>query len=778
MTTRRLNTLIQVGGAVTSTLGRTVRTVTDQLGTMGRTVTSLNRMQSSLFTSMNRYATQGRNVDGLTRALTRVRSEMEAQERITRRVTDLQNRQRQNTQRGGELRGQLTDAVALGALLAAPVMVAATFEQAMARVGAVSRATDEELVLLTATARQLGATTEWSASQAGEGMQYLAMAGFSVNDILTTMPGLLSLATAAQIDLGRASDISSNILSGFGLQASDMGRVGDVLVSTFTSSNVTLEMLGDTMRYVAPIANATGASMEEMAAATGLLGNAGIQGTQAGTSLRAMLSRLAAPTSRAAAHLMNLGVETADASGNLRPMVDILGDMSRAMEGMGTADQSRIMSDVFGLEAVSAATVLLAEAGTGNLARFTASVSEMGAAQRVASRQADTMIGSWKVLKSALEENAIILGGVLLPVVRQVTTVLASGAQQLGLLAERYPQVTRFVTLFAAALVTMRIAAIAGAYGMTILNGAMLTARIVMLRVVAALRFVAVAVQTMGALLLANPIILVITAIAAAAILLYVYWDPIKAWWGSLWGDITLLATFAWQLVKDLLGWDPMTIITPIWTGLLSFWGGFWDGIKWYFSTVFTILMTLWSWSPIGMIVSRWAPVGDFFAALWDGIVGSAQRALDWVLGKIGAVADAVKGVLNLGGWLDETPRVDQYGNPIDPNAPAATGTPGTAMPAVQPMAMPQSVLDGLAEGQGAGALPELGAASGEMPDWQGLAAGGGAQAAPTQNNEINLTINGLPRDMSDEWSRRIADEVMRQIQSQGDGALYDGAAG
>ncbi len=159
-------------------------------------------------------------------------------------------------------------------------------------------------------------------------MQFLAMAGFKTNEIVKTMPGMLQLASAGVIDLGRAADISSNILTGFGLAAGDMARVGDVLTNAFTTSNTSLEMLGQTMKYVAPIAKGTGASIETVAAMAGKLGDAGIQADQAGTALRSMFIRLAKQPTMTAEALKQLGVAVKDANGDMRQMPDVLKDIA------------------------------------------------------------------------------------------------------------------------------------------------------------------------------------------------------------------------------------------------------------------------------------------------------------------------------------------------------------------------------------------------------------------------------------------------------------------
>ena len=294
----------------------------------------------------------------------RIGQQLELVRRRTEALTRAHQAQARNLDNRARYRGQMMETAALGLAMAAPIKKAAEFEQAMANVGAVSRASEEDLGKLTKQARELGAATNWSASQAASGMKFLAMAGFSTEQTLAAMPGMLNLASAGAIELGDAADIASNILTGFGLEAAEMGRVGDVLTATFTRSNVDLRMLGETMKYVAPIAASTGSSIETMAAMVGKLGDAGIQGSNAGTALRAMLTRLSAPTSKAAGLLQTLGVETQDAEGNLRPIVAVLKELDAAMVNMGSADKAAAVAQIFGVEAASAATVLMAQAAS------------------------------------------------------------------------------------------------------------------------------------------------------------------------------------------------------------------------------------------------------------------------------------------------------------------------------------------------------------------------------------------------------------------------------
>lgn len=382
--------------------------------------------------------------------------------------------QEANMENRENLRGQLFDAAGLAVALGTPIKIAAQFEQSMSKVGAVSNATDQQIAQLTATARNLGATTAWSASQAAEGMQFLAMAGFNTQQTIAAMPGMLNLASAGATDLGSAADIASNILTGFNLKAEEMGRLGDVMVNTFTSSNTNIAMLGETMKYVAPIAASTGVSLEQAAAMAGKLGDAGIQGSNAGTALRAVISRLSAPTGEAAKALQRLGIETQDANGDLRDVPTILAEMNQSMSSMGSAARAELTSTIFGLEAASGATVLLGQAGSGELQKYTDSLTKSGSAARVAAKQNDNAMGALRRLSSASESIAITMGNVLLP-------VLASGAENLASLvgiadtfAQNFPTVTAVIVGGTAALIALRVATIAGGYAFTFMKGAVL----------------------------------------------------------------------------------------------------------------------------------------------------------------------------------------------------------------------------------------------------------------------------------------------------------------
>ena len=318
--------------------------------------------------------------------------------------------------------GMAPVALAAGVMLGsfgACVGVAAGFEDQMAKVGAVSRASSEEMAALEATARELGATPQFTAVQVGEAEQYLAMAGFSAKENIAALPGVLNLAAATATDLGRAADISSDILSAFGLEAEQMTRVADVLALTCATANTNMELLGDTMKYVAPVARMAGLSLEETSAMAGLLGNVGIKGSQAGTTLKAMLNKMAAPTKEAQELFQKLGVTVKDSAGNLRSPVTVLGEMAAGLKKMGTAEQIAAMKMIVGEEAIAGFSELIEKEGIGAIAEYAKQLEAGGgSAAEMAARMNDTLAGSLRGLSSAWESVQITVGKLFIPAVR------------------------------------------------------------------------------------------------------------------------------------------------------------------------------------------------------------------------------------------------------------------------------------------------------------------------------------------------------------------------
>jgi TP901 family phage tail tape measure protein len=362
-------------------------------------------------------------------------------------------------------KGQMLDKLAIGMAVAAPFRAGIEFESSMARVKALSGATNEEFKRLNETARKLGASTTFSASEVGKGMQYLAMAGFKANDTVKAMPGLLNLASAGQTDLAITSDIASDILSGFGLEAKDMGNVSDILTKTFTTANTDLVKLGETMKYVGPVARKAGMSLEEASAMAGLLGNVGIKSSQAGTTMRKMLLSLAAPSSAASKALKSLGVETLDANGNVKNMVGILGDVAKATAGMGSGDQLGMFKDIFGEEAASGVAELIAKEGAGGITKYLDVIKDYkGTASKIAKQQNDTVAGSFKALGSALEGVSISATSLFLPALKGITLGITSITQGLNSFIENNKILASIIGGVAGGMIALSISAFALRY--------------------------------------------------------------------------------------------------------------------------------------------------------------------------------------------------------------------------------------------------------------------------------------------------------------------------
>ncbi|PRS65065.1 phage tail tape measure protein [Bacillus pumilus] len=300
------------------------------------------------------------------------------------------------------------------------VKVAADFEKAMSRVGAVANASNDEMGRLTETARHLGATTIFTDGQVAEGMQYLAMAGYKTNNIIGAMPGLLATAAAGQTDLGVTADIVSDILTEFHIAAEDTNRVADAMTYTFTNSNATLQQIGQTMKYAGPAAKTAGVSMEELAAATGIMANSGIKADMAGTALRSTLTRLASPPKQAGNAINELGLSVTDSTGKMRPLADIIGQINEKTKNYTETEKIRIAKQLAGQHALSGFITLL-HAGEGKLNKFTKEIENSGGiAEKVAKEQMDNLAGSVEYLRSAVNNAVISLGNQFIPTVRKV----------------------------------------------------------------------------------------------------------------------------------------------------------------------------------------------------------------------------------------------------------------------------------------------------------------------------------------------------------------------
>ena len=298
---------------------------------------------------------------------------------------------------------------AIAGLLGASVKTGMDFEQQMSRVNAISGATAEEFAALEKQAIDLGASTAFSATEAAEGMENLASAGFSTTEIMAAMPGMLDLAASSGADLAQSADIAASTLRGFGLEAADAGHVADVLAKTAADTNAAVEDTGEAMKYVAPVAHAFGISMEETAAAIGIMSDAGIKGSQAGTTLRGALSRLAKPTDVMQDTMDALGISFFNAEGKMLSLTEMTAMLKDKTAGLTDEQRNAALVTLFGQESLSGMLALM-EAGPEKIGSLTASLENCdGAAAEMAETMMDNLAGAVEELSGAAETLGILV---------------------------------------------------------------------------------------------------------------------------------------------------------------------------------------------------------------------------------------------------------------------------------------------------------------------------------------------------------------------------------
>ncbi|HAT4484210.1 TPA: phage tail tape measure protein [Proteus mirabilis] len=512
------------------------------------------------------------------------------------------------------------------------------FNVGMSKVQALTRLdkNSDEFKMLREQAQELGATTAFTANQVAQGQAFYAMAGFKPEQIKNAMPGTLAMSLAGDIDLGTTADIGSNILTGFKLDSDQMGRVSDVLVGAFTRSNTSLTMLGDTMKYVAPVASGLGVDLETAAAATGKLGDAGIQGSMAGTSLRAILGRLAEPPKMAAKALEELGIKTRDAKGNLRDFPELLAELDKKTAKMGNAQRAGFFKAIAGEEAFSALSVLAEQAGKGELQKFVDELKKAkGEAQNVAGTMTDNLDGDMKNLTSAWEALGIkIFDGIDKPL-RQISQSITKAISKVESWVKANPELAKTLTMIGLAIAgiitTLGILSLSIAAMLGPLAAAKLSLSILGIKGGSALTLLLKPIKLLGSAflglgkaMLANPILLVIAAIAAAVYLIYKNWDTIGPYVYKVWDTVKRYTAIAWQALKDTIksAWEAIKYIFFNWTplGLII---KHWNSIVSYTQTTWTMIKT--------KISDAWEGIKTTLKNGWNNIVKSVQETWETI---------------------------------------------------------------------------------------------------------------------------------------------------
>ena len=289
----------------------------------------------------------------------------------------------------------LTEVVSQAKNAAGAVLeIGTAFEMGMSTVQAISGATGDELAALTDKAKEMGANTKFSATEAAEAMQYMVMAGWKTDDMLNGIEGIMNLAAASGEDLATTSDIVTDALTAFGLTAQDSAHFADILAQASSNANTNVSMMGETFKYVAPVAGAMGYSAEDVATAVGLMANSGIKASQAGTSLRTMLSRMAKPTKEVQAAMDALGISLTDSDGNMKSFHEVMGDLRAGFGGLSEAESITMATMLGGQEAMSGLLAIV-KASDADYQKLTDSISACdGAAASMADTMQFTILGS------------------------------------------------------------------------------------------------------------------------------------------------------------------------------------------------------------------------------------------------------------------------------------------------------------------------------------------------------------------------------------------------
>ena len=511
---------------------------------------------------------------------------------------------------------------AVAGLGTAAVKTAADFDSGMSRVSAISGATGSDLDALREKAREMGSKTKFSASEAASAMEYMSMAGWKTEDMLSGIEGVMNLAAASGEDLATTSDIVTDALTAFGLSANDSGHFADILAAASSNANTNVSMMGETFKYAAPIAGALGYSAEDTALAIGLMANAGIKSSQAGTSLRKIMTELSGDIKISGAAIGDVTVATTNADGSMRDFNDILMDCRTAFSGLTESEKAQTAEALVGKTAMSGFLAIM-NAGDADVEKLSNAIANCdGKSAEMAATMQDNLAGQLTILKSQLEELAISFGELLMPAIRQIVTWIQGFVDKLNSMDEGTKKVIITVALFAAAIgpVLIVIGKVMSAVG---------TIMTIVPKLAGVIKTVQTAFAALNATMLANPIVLIIAAIAALVAAFIYLWntnEEFRQFWIDLWENVKEVAIEVWEALKTFFAaaWEAIkSTAETVWGAIKEFFSGLWEGIKNIFTTVVNAISNFLSgaWNTIKTVATTvWTAISTFFSTIWTGI--------------------------------------------------------------------------------------------------------------------------------------------------------------
>lgn len=337
----------------------------------------------------------------------------------------------------------------------AAVKTTADFDSEMSKVSAISGATGTDLDKLRGKAREMGAKTKFSASEAAQGMQYMAMAGWKTQDMMDGLEGIMNLAAASGEDLASTSDIVTDALTAFGLSAKDSSHFSDILAAASSNANTNVSMMGETFKYAAPVLGSLGYTAEDAALAIGLMANAGIKSSQAGTSLRGAITNLAKPTDTVAAAMDKYGISLTDSSGKMLSLRELMEQLRQKLGGLSEAEQAQAAAALFGKEAMSGMLAII-NGSDKDFEKLAGAIDNCdGSSEKMANTMNDNLQGQITILMSQLQELAISFGEILMPKIRDIVTHIQNFVDKLNAMDEGQKETILRVGMFVAALAPM-----------------------------------------------------------------------------------------------------------------------------------------------------------------------------------------------------------------------------------------------------------------------------------------------------------------------------------
>lgn len=492
------------------------------------------------------------------------------------------------------------------------------FEAAMSKVQAISGSTGDEMAAMTAQAKELGATTVFSASQAASGMEFLARAGWDAQAVMAAMPGMLNLAASGALELGEAADITSNIMSAFSIEASQAGRVADILAVANSNANTNVQQLGQAMTYLAPTAATMGQAIEQATAAVMIMSDAGIQGEKAGAAFSTSLQRLANPTKAMRDVMDKLSISFFDASGNMKPLTQIVSELETSMAGYTKEQKAAALSTMFGAEAYKNWAVLV-ETGSEALARNVEMLENAdGAAERMAKTMTDNAKGGLIQLMSAVEGLAIQLSEILLPIFNDVIGFLQNVVAWFASMDEGTQKTILTIVGLVAAIGPLLI--VLGTIAKSI--GALMP-------VLAALT---------------SPIGLVIAAIAAMTAGLAILYNKNEAF--------RKFVDETWAAIKDMFlkVWNEIVaFVKPILDDLSSFFQGIFNNLLEFWQTHGELILSFikpWLTGIVGFFKIQFEAIKTVIDVAWTAIKAIIKIAIEGIKLTISTVLDLIMGII------------------------------------------------------------------------------------------------------------------------------------